>query len=379
MKASIPSATDSTSHLTTSIEEAPVTRPPTGASWLKSGWVPVLTLLVSLGVATVFMYAGHPTYVSRATLWKPERVHLQGIGLWPEGMQDHGNLLATEEGLLSSGLMRQRTIEHLLTRNKAFLGWEASQSPVRLRVTQIPHSSILVAEASSSNPEYPQAYLDALMSEIIAFRREVHDAISGDALASITARMQRVESELRAEQVAMTLFARTNSTVIRQAQSAAVVEHLARLLTQLSDLKLEDLLLSGGGASEDDTPARKSIRLKMNYVTKSMEESESRLSDASMVMAENDRLKMNVQRTQACYDRLIQLIQDIEVVRGIDQENLAILDRASPVIRNYRHEIRLLAGSGFGGLGAGLILVALPKFYRGKRPNLNATPGPASP
>ncbi len=59
---------------------------------------------------------------------------------------------------------------------------------------------------------------------------------------------------------------------------------------------------------------------------------------ANATIAEAERLKLNVQRTQSVYDRLVAAVQNVDISRNIDQENLAILEPASPAKRSYTSE-----------------------------------------
>jgi len=83
---------------------------------------------------------------------------------------------------------------------------------------------------------------------------------------------------------------------------------------------------------------------------------------ANTRIAEAERLKINVQREQTVYDRLLMLIQNMRISRNIDQETLAILEPAIPAKRSYTQEIGSLALAGIGGLGLGLGMIVLIAF-----------------
>jgi hypothetical protein len=67
------------------------------------------------------------------------------------------------------------------------------------------------------------------------------------------------------------------------------------------------------------------------------------------------------------YDRLALLVQNVNISRNIDQETLAILDRASPGKRTYIREKYSLAVAVLGGLGLGFGIIALMKLLRSVR------------
>ena len=107
---------------------------------------------------------------------------------------------------------------------------------------------------------------------------------------------------------------------------------------------------------------RQALQLKMDNIEASIKEWESKVVEANSRLAEAERLKLNVQREQTVYDRLMVLVQNVGISRNLDQETLAILEPASLAKRSYTREIGLLSMAGLGGLGLGLgviLLVAL--------------------
>ena len=105
--------------------------------------------------------------------------------------------------------------------------------------------------------------------------------------------------------------------------------------------------------------SRQAIQLKIENVQASIKEWESKVLEANSRLADAERLKLNVQREQTVYDRLMVLVQNVGISRNIDQETLAILEPASPPKRSYIREIGLLGMAGVGGLGLGLGIIVL--------------------
>jgi capsular exopolysaccharide synthesis family protein len=105
--------------------------------------------------------------------------------------------------------------------------------------------------------------------------------------------------------------------------------------------------------------SRKAIELKIENVLLSIKEWEAKVVAANSRMADAERLKVNVQRFQSIYDRLVLLVQNVGISRNIDHETLAILEPAGPARRTYTHEISLLGLGGFAGFGLGLGLIVL--------------------
>ena len=105
--------------------------------------------------------------------------------------------------------------------------------------------------------------------------------------------------------------------------------------------------------------AQQANQMKTDNVMASIKEWEAKVVEANATIAEADRLKLNIQRTQSVYDRLALLVQNVGISRNIDQENLAILEPASPAKRSYSSEKAGLALAILGGLAAGLGIVFL--------------------
>lgn len=104
---------------------------------------------------------------------------------------------------------------------------------------------------------------------------------------------------------------------------------------------------------------RQALQLKIDNVQASIKEWESKVLEANSRLADAERLKLNVQREQTVYDRLLLLVQNIGISRNIDQETLAILEPASPAKRSYTQEIGLLGMAGIAGLSLGLGIIVL--------------------
>jgi capsular exopolysaccharide synthesis family protein len=107
------------------------------------------------------------------------------------------------------------------------------------------------------------------------------------------------------------------------------------------------------------TASRQANQLRMDNFLISIKQWQGKVVAANSRIAEAERLKLNVQRIQNVYDRLVLLVQNVGISRNIEQEFLAILQHASPPIRSYVREQRGLALALVGGLAVGLGIVFL--------------------
>jgi succinoglycan biosynthesis transport protein ExoP len=105
--------------------------------------------------------------------------------------------------------------------------------------------------------------------------------------------------------------------------------------------------------------ARQALKIRIASVESSIKEWEAKVAAANTRIAAAERLKQNVASNQSLYDRLISLLQNVDISRNIDQETLAILEPASPAKRSYQTAKSMLSLALFGGLVAGLGIIFL--------------------
>jgi capsular exopolysaccharide synthesis family protein len=110
---------------------------------------------------------------------------------------------------------------------------------------------------------------------------------------------------------------------------------------------------------EQVATAREALKIRIASVESSIDEWEARVAAAKVRIASGERLRQNVSRNQALYDRLVSLLQNVDISRNIDQATLAILEPATPVKRSYKEAKSNLTLSIFGGLATGLGIIFL--------------------
>jgi capsular exopolysaccharide synthesis family protein len=407
----------------------------------KLWWVPLLTLLLGLGAAAGYNYKwAPPHYASSASMWETEKFRLPEGASFSDNIQDY---MGTQMELLRNGL-EQKVVEHLRQANSSAVPTNEYGQPIKMEVTvrQAPKSTILIIEAVSTDPAYSQTYLDALLNEYTEYKRTVRKSVSGYTLATITEQVMSREKELQEAQSNLNVFQRSNNLTILQEEGTVAGGYLAKLQTELSDLKMESLLLDSTVGRQEQAAAgntnlspdlaystvqaglvstppataelapyqeiqllksereklsknlrpahpkivkldsqierdekiiemfrhqahaqfaasRQNIKTKMENVQASIKDYERKIVEANNCIAEAEGLKFRINRAQSLYDRLDTILQTVTINRNIDQETLTTLAPASPAQRTYSSEIRLLMGSGIGGLLFGFCLVAL--------------------
>jgi polysaccharide biosynthesis transport protein len=110
---------------------------------------------------------------------------------------------------------------------------------------------------------------------------------------------------------------------------------------------------------EQITTARQALQIKMDDTKAFIKQWEDKLSDSNARIAAADGLRQNVARNQVMYDRLVALLQNVDISRNIDQDTLAILEPASPATRSYQEVKSMMTQRIMGGLVLGLGIVFL--------------------
>jgi capsular exopolysaccharide synthesis family protein len=102
------------------------------------------------------------------------------------------------------------------------------------------------------------------------------------------------------------------------------------------------------------TTSMNALQLKMENVQKSIKDWESKVVEANARIAEAEHLKQNVTRSQGLYDRLVLLLENVDISRSIDQETLSILEPASLAMRSYKEDAIAIGLAVVVGLAFGL-------------------------
>jgi len=77
---------------------------------------------------------------------------------------------------------------------------------------------------------------------------------------------------------------------------------------------------------------REALQLEVTNLEKASTEWEGKALETNRKMVDYDRLKQDVQRTQALYDKLLGVISTVDVGKSVDQESVSVLEAASPAI-----------------------------------------------
>jgi succinoglycan biosynthesis transport protein ExoP len=102
---------------------------------------------------------------------------------------------------------------------------------------------------------------------------------------------------------------------------------------------------------------RDTLQLKITNVLAFIKQWEAKVSDSSARLAAANGLKTGIARNQSMYDRLVSMLQNVDISRNIDQETLAILEPADSAKRSYKEAQMMLVQAGFIGLLLGCAII----------------------
>src|SRR5581483_718041 len=122
---------------------------------------------------------------------------------------------------------------------------------------------------------------------------------------------------------------------------------MVKLNQEISGLEqLLNTLKTAGGqrALAQMENRKKSLELQIESLESQHHAWESNAVAASSKLAEHERLKQELQRSQALYDRLLGMVQTVDLNRSLDQEPLSPLAPAGPARRSLLPKIELGAG-----------------------------------
>ena len=89
-------------------------------------------------------------------------------------------------------------------------------------------------------------------------------------------------------------------------------------------------------ASKQLAARRQALKLKIRSLDAAFKDWNAKAIAASQVMSNYEQIRQTVQRLQTAYDKTLDLIQNIDVNKRVEQENLGILDPASVAASTHR-------------------------------------------
>jgi len=198
-------------------------------------WVLVVGTLVGLGVAAAIYKYRPLSYVSVGRMIVSIKLAIPEGSVYTEELS---NFLGTQAELMRSSEVIRRAHTRAMAQRP-----DQVFSPVELRVTVSPKTTIFVLQAKGNDPGYTQTFLQACMEEYSALKRDMRTETSDTTLKGLTEEVLRLQNELANADDQLAEFQKTNSVVLFEEQGNSTGTYLTALTQRLAGLKSEYELL----------------------------------------------------------------------------------------------------------------------------------------
>lgn len=240
---------------------------------------------------------------------------------------------ATQMEILSSGELRRRALERVRS-----LHPELKEIDVEIRVTRTKGTMILNVAAEGEEAKYTRAYLDSLLDEYIAFRKELIDRGESNKMNRIIEQVLSREKQVIASAMALEDFARLNDPALLTADHERLVKEVSTLRSELETLTR---------ASADEAKI-KQFKDHLAEIEKAQEEVWSRES-------KYQELKKKYEDTERDYEEWKKMLSRID--GGCFTDAVAIMERPAAAVPEESQLWVPLIVWGFLGAAAGLVVM----------------------
>lgn len=281
-------------------------------------WMLVPLIAIGVGVAYWKSSQKAPVYTSTARMMVSARIALPEGAVYSEEL---ANFYGTQIELLQSSEIQRRAAARVQATRP-----ELRASPVSIAAGQQRGTSFFYLIATGPEPQYCQAYLDAVMSEYVQFKREMRSDSADTAVTSVTDQLLKLDKELQAGEEELIAFQKRDNVVFLEEEGNSAGRYLISLRQKLADLETEYELLNLLDVDQNiERRARQGANADQKSATPAAEAVEG------MTRSEADYLaaKQRIQILQASIDRLGKVLRPkhpkmVQMADQIEQQNKLI-------------------------------------------------------
>ena len=201
----------------------------------KYWWIPALTTVIGFSVSAWKGSRIVPTYISSAQMLITGQFQIEGAARIAEAE----NFLGTQFALITGDQVGKRARARVQTQHPDWI-----PVPVNVDISQASRTTILILRAAGAEPLYTQAYLDAVMQEYIAFKKEMRVEKSDNMTSAIRNQLILLEKQTNLDEDELIQFQKENNLGAMQEQGNGAGAYLAELDRKLAALKTELNLLN---------------------------------------------------------------------------------------------------------------------------------------
>jgi polysaccharide biosynthesis transport protein len=295
-------------------------------------WLLILAVIVADGLVYVEQTKKTVTFASEAKMFL--RANFE-----PGSNEGTLDFLGTQAIILEGRESISRTKKALAERGHA-------AQPVKLSVTAVPRTTVLLLKATGADPFYTRQFLDASMELYVAAQNQTgpnHANIE----SSLTPEIRRVQDEMNSASREIDDFQRQFSVPLIEDETKAETAYLATLRKRLTDLRLEKSVAVTRGPdpavagslipiepTENNDPATNPQALPQEKLLAAQQ-------DLATLEAEKDRLLINlrdqhpkVREISARISETEKLITSLSAqIQTSDDNRVAAIDREMEAMR----------------------------------------------
>jgi capsular exopolysaccharide synthesis family protein len=218
-------------------------------------WVILITTALAFCFGAYQVLRLAPVYVSTSRMILTGRVAISMGNLYNEEM---GQFFGTQQMLMQGLEVRRRAHERVRV-----LRPELTRTEPGFSALVIPKANIFQLQAEGPDPEYTQAFLNALMDEYVKYRREQRSNAQDQTATAITEQLLQLDRDLKQSEEDLTEWQKGNSVGYLEGQGNSAAAYLVELKRQLAGYETEYSLMErltldqnleqqGGGSKTDD-------------------------------------------------------------------------------------------------------------------------------
>jgi Mrp family chromosome partitioning ATPase/uncharacterized protein involved in exopolysaccharide biosynthesis len=198
-------------------------------------WVVLVCLVLSLSAVIAYETLRDDTFNSYARLYVTTGGHLGG-SIFNEINFD----FATQIELLKSARLRGAALQDLGPRGAQL------KKAINVDVVRPMSTAILQLRATGSDPGLTQTFLQALITNYLAFKKETRVSTAEDLVSLLNDQLSVREKELTTEREKWVEYQRTNDLAVLEQEAKSAGSYLADLHLELAKLEMKEDLLKKG-------------------------------------------------------------------------------------------------------------------------------------
>jgi capsular exopolysaccharide synthesis family protein len=201
-------------------------------------WVVMLCMAAMLGAVMAMETLHKPSYTAFAQLYAAGAAPLNTGNIFND---QSDNFFGTQIEILKSGRLESEALE-----KAGYVPKPGAGEPVKLEVTQPMRTTLLNLKVTGSDPDLVQRFLQALIDQYLAYKKETQTSSSDELVLKLTDEMSKKDSLLHTLQDKWLAFQKTNNVGALDAEARSAGTYLADLNLQLAKLQVDRELLAAG-------------------------------------------------------------------------------------------------------------------------------------